>query len=100
VWADAPKRPKVSKIPKIPKIPQPVSRGQRTSSAESDMKTETNRQPGADAKRPYTPPRLRTIELVADEVLAVGCKTVAGAPGPTGGNLTCRAPSVCFVPGS
>lgn len=30
-------------------------------------------------KRPYQPPRLRTIEIAADEVLAVGCKTSGGS---------------------
>lgn len=32
-------------------------------------------------KQAYEKPRLRIIELVADEILAVGCKT---APGPFG----------------
>jgi len=31
--------------------------------------------------RSYEKPRLRVIELVADEVMAVGCKTV-GQPAP------------------
>jgi len=43
--------------------------------------------------QPYEKPRLRVIELTAEEVLAVGCKTAAGgAPLPPnclscGGNL-------------
>lgn len=28
-------------------------------------------------KQPYNPPKLRVIELVTDEVLGVGCKTMA-----------------------
>lgn len=37
-------------------------------------------------KKPYEKPRLRTIRLAADEVLAVGCKTSPVATG-FGGNL-------------
>ena len=33
-------------------------------------------------KQPYRQPRLRTIDLVAEEVLAIGCKNVGtSAPG-------------------
>ena len=32
--------------------------------------------------QPYEKPRLRVIELAAEEVLAVGCKTNAGGPNP------------------
>lgn len=39
-----------------------------------------------DAKRVYEKPALRSIELVAEEVLAVGCKGTA-VPGP--GRPTC-----------
>jgi hypothetical protein len=35
-------------------------------------------------KRPYEKPRLRTIELAAEEVLGVGCKTT-GETAPYGG---------------
>ena len=35
-----------------------------------------------NSKQPYEKPRLRTIELAAEEVLGVGCKTAAGATGP------------------
>ena len=41
----------------------------------------------ADRKRSYDKPELRTIELVAEEMLTVGCKTYPGDPtgvGPTG----------------
>lgn len=34
--------------------------------------------PKANTKHQYQKPRLRTIELRADEVLAVGCKNVNG----------------------
>jgi hypothetical protein len=43
--------------------------------------------------QPYEKPRLRVIELIAEEVLGIGCKTAAGgAPLPPnclscGGNL-------------
>jgi len=48
-------------------------------------------------KKPYDKPRLRTIELTAEEVLAVGCKFVDGgdAPGPP----TCEVGS-CNLAGS
>jgi hypothetical protein len=36
-------------------------------------------------KQAYERPRLRTIELAADEVLAIGCKT-ATTPAPLGPN--------------
>ena len=38
------------------------------------IKKESNK----TGKHPYEKPRLRTIELVADEVLAVGCKVKGG----------------------
>lgn len=47
-------------------------------------------------KQPYQKPSLRTINLLAEEVLAVGCKLPAGA-GPAAG--TCLAVQ-CFNPGS
>ena len=55
----------------------------------------------ARAKSIYQKPRLRVIELVAEEVLAVGCKLPGsgirgfGNPGPT-----CKVPRTCFGPGS
>jgi len=48
-------------------------------------------------KKKYTKPRLRIIELVADEVLAIGCK-MAQANGPIGKH-NCMA-SQCFHMGS
>lgn len=45
-------------------------------------------------KKPYQKPQLRTISLVAEEVLAVGCK-LTSAPGPFG--ASCLAvPCVVF----
>jgi len=35
-----------------------------------------------DIKQPYEKPRLRTIELAAEEVLAAGCKTMGAQAGP------------------
>jgi hypothetical protein len=39
-------------------------------------------------KKPYEKPRLRIIELAAEEVLAIGCKS-AGASSGVGGGPTC-----------
>lgn len=41
-----------------------------------------------ESRREYEKPRLRTIELAAEEVLAVGCKTVSGGTA-FGGGPTC-----------
>lgn len=35
----------------------------------------------SNKRLPYEKPRLRTISLVAEEVLAVNCKQFTGAPG-------------------
>lgn len=47
-------------------------------------------------KRQYQKPRLTTIELNVDEVLAVGCKFPPGAGSPIGFCL----PNSCRLPGS
>jgi len=40
-------------------------------------------------KQSYEKPRLRSIELVAEEVLGIGCKTAAGDPtGAVGAGCT------------
>ncbi len=52
------------------------------------------------AKKPYQKPRLRTIELVADEVLAVGCKVQNGTSGFGNAKATCAFPRQCFGEGS
>ena len=49
------------------------------------------------ARRPYEKPRVQAISLVAEEVLAVGCKLPDGPGGPIGANCTASA---CFAPGS
>lgn len=46
----------------------------------------------------YEKPRLRTIPLIAEEVLAVNCKTANGAPGKHFGGHCGHAP--CSVPGA
>ena len=55
-------------------------------------------------KRPYDKPDVKIIELVADEVLAVGCKTnVSGSGGkgqPAIVPFSCVAPSACYSLGS
>jgi len=50
-------------------------------------------------KRAYEKPRLRTIELLAEEVLAVGCKTLS-APGSIPGLPFACTGVVCAMPGT
>jgi hypothetical protein len=40
---------------------------------------------GKKGKRQYEKPALRAIELAAEEVLAVGCKTISSGSAPGGG---------------
>ena len=47
------------------------------------------------SKQPYEKPKLRTIELAAEEVMGVGCKTVT-SPGP----ITFCNLGTCFTVGS
>ncbi len=49
-------------------------------------------------KRAYEKPKLRTIELVAEEVLAEGCKLSSGALGPVGDS--CVSQPKCYKLGS
>lgn len=52
-------------------------------------------------KQIYEKPRLRTIELAAAEVLAVGCKVAPGAPATGGpGGATCTDGQCNVTPGS
>jgi len=53
-------------------------------------------------KQKYEKPRLRTIELAAEEVLAIGCKTAPGAPAVGGGGVspTCTDGQCNVTPGS
>lgn len=52
-------------------------------------------------KRPYERPVLRVIELAADEVLAVGCKTQqTGTSGFGNQKAVCTFPRQCYGPGS
>lgn len=48
-------------------------------------------------RQSYEKPRMRVIELVAEEVLSVGCKLSSGPGGPIG--ATCTS-SACFADGS
>ena len=57
------------------------------------MKQANNQSP----KRPYQKPRLRTIKLAADEVLAKGCKMATPSMGRQ--NTGCAAGG-CFGNGS
>ncbi len=45
----------------------------------------------------YEKPLMRTIDLAAEEVLAVGCKLAGGPGGPIGASCTASA---CFSAGS
>jgi hypothetical protein len=47
-------------------------------------------QTGEKKKRVYKKPRLRTIELAAEEVLAVGCKLASGGEAPLS-EISCTA---------
>ncbi len=58
--------------------------------------TITTRKQEDKCKKPYERPRLRTIPLVAEEVLAVTCKAAPGSPGKNG-NVCGVQP--CSVPG-
>ncbi len=49
------------------------------------------------ARRPYEKPCFHTIDLAAEEVLAVGCKLDGGPGGPIGASCTA---SSCFSAGS
>ena len=49
-------------------------------------------------KQAYEKPRLRIIELAAEEVLAVGCKTAPGSPGV--GGFLCGSISCALTTGS
>lgn len=51
-------------------------------------------------KKPYQKPKLRTIELVADEVLAVGCKVQNGTTGFDNPKSSCAFPRTCYGEGS
>jgi hypothetical protein len=53
-------------------------------------------------KKEYEKPELRSIELAADEVLAVGCKLRQPSAGPpnVGNRKSCIVPSSCFAEGS
>ena len=51
-------------------------------------------------KKPYQKPKLRTIELVADEVLAVGCKVQNGVAGINNPKASCALPTTCYSEGS
>lgn len=49
-------------------------------------------------KPDYEKPKLRTIELLAEEVLSIGCKTAPGAPGQA--VSTCTTGVCSVTPGS
>ncbi len=49
-------------------------------------------------RKTYEKPVIRDIDLVADEVLGIGCKTQTG--GYAFGGPTCLMPTQCFQSGS
>ncbi len=61
------------------------------------MNTEQDK--GENGKREYIRPKLRIIELVAEEVLAVSCKISSGDSAPLNPG-SCYMPSQCFTHGS
>ena len=52
------------------------------------------------SRKPYEKPRLRTIELAAEEVLATGCKTPDLGPTNFGGQPFCGISNSCVLEGS
>ncbi|MEO0460211.1 MAG: hypothetical protein AAF219_05160 [Myxococcota bacterium] len=53
---------------------------------------------GKGKKKPYQKPRIRIVELRAEETLDQSCKFVSGGPGFSGG--PCSVLAGCFAPGS
>lgn len=51
------------------------------------------------ARRPYQAPRLIHVSLKADEVLAIGCKTLNHGPGASGNPFSCVGTG-CAMPSS
>jgi hypothetical protein len=51
-------------------------------------------------RRPYTKPRIRTIELVAEEVLTTGCKNGAAGPARSPATDPCGLSQRCAALGS
>jgi hypothetical protein len=56
--------------------------------------TSSDTEPGTKAE--YVKPGFRTISLVSEEVMAVGCKLPASAGPNSGGGLTCVHPTPCL----
>ena len=52
------------------------------------------------SRQPYEKPRLRTIELAAEEVLATGCKTLSSGPNNFGDQPFCGIANNCVLDGS
>jgi len=47
---------------------------------------------GSKSKRSYEKPKLRVIELTAEEVLGMGCKTTTSGGGPLSPTCACSTP--------
>jgi hypothetical protein len=59
-------------------------------------RSETNGDAETGTRLPYVKPGFRTINLVSEEVMAVGCKLPASAGPNSGGGLTCTVPTPCL----
>jgi hypothetical protein len=57
-----------------------------------------NKKNATEKKQAYEKPKLRTIELLAEEVMGVGCKIAPGAPGQA--VSTCTTGVCLLTPGS
>ena len=58
-----------------------------------------NKEKTAKSKQAYEKPRLRTIELLAEEVMGVGCKNTPATFGSGGGHF-CTDGFCSVTPGS
>jgi len=68
----------------------------RSGGAGSDDRPSPTGAPVSD-RQAYEKPLMRTVDLAAEEVLAVGCKLAGGPGGPIGASCTA---SSCFSAGS
>lgn len=53
----------------------------------------SHREPGS-GRQPYVKPAFRTLDLLAEEVMAVGCKLPTSG-GPFKGSPSCTIPAPC-----
>jgi len=58
-----------------------------------------SKQAKEETKQAYEKPRLRTIELAAEEVLGIGCK-ISGSATINVGQINCGIGTSCILDGS